>query len=53
MVSVLPRSDRPRPPTRLVGRAVEEFGRLDIMVTNAGVLRDKVLWKMSDDDSTS
>ena len=34
----------------LVGRAVSEFGRLDIMVTNAGVLRDKVLWKMSDDD---
>lgn len=34
----------------LVGRAVAEFGRLDIMVTNAGVLRDKVLWKMTDDD---
>ena len=35
---------------RLVGRAVAEFGRLDILVTNAGVLRDKVLWKMSDED---
>ncbi|MBA2949371.1 SDR family NAD(P)-dependent oxidoreductase [Streptomyces sp. PSKA28] len=35
---------------RLVARAVAEFGRLDIMVTNAGVLRDKVLWKMTDDD---
>ncbi len=34
----------------LVDRAVSEFGRLDIMVTNAGVLRDTVLWKMSDDD---
>ena len=34
----------------LVERAVTEFGRLDVMVTNAGVLRDKVLWKMSDDD---
>lgn len=34
----------------LVSRAVEEFGRLDILVTNAGVLRDTVLWKMSDDD---
>jgi NAD(P)-dependent dehydrogenase (short-subunit alcohol dehydrogenase family) len=34
----------------LVARAVEAFGRLDIMVTNAGVLRDKVLWKMSDED---
>ncbi|MFC5831504.1 SDR family oxidoreductase [Nonomuraea insulae] len=35
---------------RLVDTAVAEFGRLDVMVTNAGVLRDRVLWKMSDDD---
>ncbi|CAL9385822.1 putative oxidoreductase [Streptomyces sp. enrichment culture] len=35
---------------RLVGRAVEEFGRLDVLVTNAGILRDRVLWKMTDDD---
>lgn len=35
---------------RLVARAVEEFGRLDAMVTNAGILRDRVLWKMTDDD---
>ncbi len=35
---------------RLVSRAVTEFGRLDVMVTNAGVLRDRVVWKMSDDD---
>jgi NAD(P)-dependent dehydrogenase (short-subunit alcohol dehydrogenase family) len=34
----------------LVTRAVEAFGRLDVMVTNAGVLRDAVLWKMTDDD---
>ncbi|MGH6656811.1 MAG: SDR family NAD(P)-dependent oxidoreductase [Actinocrinis sp.] len=34
----------------LVACAVESFGRLDVMVTNAGVLRDRVLWKMSDDD---
>jgi len=34
----------------LVDRAVAAFGRLDILVTNAGVLRDTVLWKMSDDD---
>ncbi|RIY39661.1 SDR family NAD(P)-dependent oxidoreductase [Neopusillimonas maritima] len=33
-----------------VERAVFAFGRLDIMVTNAGILRDKVLWNMSDDD---
>ncbi|WP_066949135.1 SDR family oxidoreductase [Microtetraspora fusca] len=35
---------------RLVATAVEEFGRLDVMVTNAGILRDRVLWKMSDED---
>ncbi len=34
----------------LVGRAVEDFGQLDVMVTNAGLLRDGVLWKMSDED---
>ncbi|MEV5069998.1 SDR family oxidoreductase [Microbacterium sp. LMI12-1-1.1] len=35
---------------QLVQAAVDTFGRLDILVTNAGVLRDTVLWKMSDDD---
>src|SRR5260370_22609592 len=35
---------------RLVGRAVEAFGRLDVMCTNAGILRDRVLWNMTDED---
>src|SRR5205085_2133102 len=35
---------------RLVARAVAEFGRLDVMCTNAGVLRDRVVWKMSDEE---
>jgi NAD(P)-dependent dehydrogenase (short-subunit alcohol dehydrogenase family) len=35
---------------RIVATAIETFGRLDVMVTNAGVLRDRVLWKMSDED---
>jgi len=35
---------------QLVNRAVSEFGRLDIMCTNAGILRDRVLWNMSDED---
>lgn len=34
----------------LVDRAVAEFGRLDIFVANAGILRDTVLWKMTDED---
>lgn len=35
---------------QLVATAVDAFGGLDILVTNAGILRDTVLWKMSDDD---
>jgi NAD(P)-dependent dehydrogenase (short-subunit alcohol dehydrogenase family) len=34
----------------LVAGAVENFGRLDILVTNAGILRDKSLLKMTDED---
>ena len=35
---------------KLVARAVDEFGRLDVLVTNAGVLRDRMLWRMSDEE---
>lgn len=34
----------------LVAAARRCFGRLDVLVANAGVLRDRVLWKMGDDD---
>ncbi|HEV8596571.1 MAG TPA: 3-oxoacyl-ACP reductase FabG [Candidatus Dormibacteraeota bacterium] len=34
----------------LVGRAVGEFGRLDILVCCAGIIRDNLLFKMTDDD---
>ncbi|WP_404289056.1 SDR family NAD(P)-dependent oxidoreductase [Glutamicibacter arilaitensis] len=36
--------------TALIAGAIENFGRLDILVTNAGVLRDKSLLKMTDED---
>lgn len=35
---------------QLVAAAVDTFGRLDVLVTNAGILRDTMLWKMSDAD---
>ena len=34
----------------LIQGALDAFGRLDILVTNAGVLRDKSILKMTDDD---
>jgi len=35
---------------RLSDRAVAAYGRLDVLVTNAGILRDRILWKMSDEE---
>jgi NAD(P)-dependent dehydrogenase (short-subunit alcohol dehydrogenase family) len=34
----------------LLQAALEEFGRLDILINNAGILRDKAFHKMTDDD---
>jgi 3-oxoacyl-[acyl-carrier protein] reductase len=34
---------------KMVGTVVEEFGRLDIMVCNAGITWDGVIWKMTED----
>lgn len=33
-----------------VAAAIEETGRIDVLFNNAGLLRDKVLWKLEDDD---
>jgi NAD(P)-dependent dehydrogenase (short-subunit alcohol dehydrogenase family) len=34
----------------MVAQAIEEFGQLDIVVNNAGILRDIIFHKMTDDD---
>ncbi len=35
---------------RAVAETVERYGRLDILVNNAGVIRDNMLFKMTDED---
>jgi 3-oxoacyl-[acyl-carrier protein] reductase len=34
----------------MVERTVKEFGRLDLLVTCAGIIRDNLLFKMTDED---
>jgi NAD(P)-dependent dehydrogenase (short-subunit alcohol dehydrogenase family) len=34
----------------LVGAAIDAFGRLDALVNNAGIVRDKMLYNMSEED---
>jgi len=36
--------------TRLVETCVEQFGGIDVMVNNAGIVRDRTLMKMTDED---
>lgn len=35
---------------RVVDATMDQFGQIDILVNNAGILRDGVLWKMTDED---
>jgi 3-oxoacyl-[acyl-carrier protein] reductase len=35
---------------RVVAATIERTGRIDVLVNNAGVLRDRVLWKLDDED---
>lgn len=34
----------------MVQEAIDEYGRLDIVVNNAGIVRDRAIWNMSADD---
>ncbi len=35
---------------QLIGQAIETFGRLDVVVNNAGIGRDRAIWNMSPED---
>ena len=35
---------------RIVQQAVDEFGKIDLVVNNAGILRDKIFHRMTEDD---
>ena len=35
---------------RIINAAIENFGKVDIVVNNAGILRDRSFLKMTDDD---
>ena len=37
----------------LVDQAISEFGKLDVLVNNAGILRDKMIFSMTEDDFDS
>ncbi|MGM7678584.1 3-oxoacyl-ACP reductase family protein [Microbacterium sp. A94] len=35
---------------RVIQTALEHTGRVDILINNAGILRDRMLWKLTDED---
>ncbi len=40
----------PATPAALIAQAVDTFGRLDVLVNRAGILRDRMLFSTSEDE---
>jgi len=38
---------------RMIAQAVDTYGRLDVLVNNAGIVRDQAIWNMSESDFDS
>lgn len=36
--------------SELFGMIAEKYGRIDLLVNNAGIIRDNLIWKMTEDD---
>jgi 3-oxoacyl-[acyl-carrier protein] reductase len=49
-VSVQADVSKPADAEKLLSAALERFGGVDILVNNAGINRDRVVWKMSDEE---
>ena len=35
---------------KLIQTAIDNYGRIDVLVNNAGIIRDKMLWNMTDEE---
>lgn len=42
--------DNPESANNIIKTAIDNFGRIDILVNNAGIIKDRMLWNMTDEE---